>query len=99
LKVTPNHVAAIFSYTYQTDYNWHSIGILNYPGSGKSFGTGFISGSTQTFRSYTFSMPIQFGNEVRLLPEPSSHSALAAGVVLLGLIGAFGAGANRVRRL
>ena len=99
LSVTSNQVAAIFTYTYQTDYNWQSTGILNYPAVGKTYGTGYISGTTTTFRSYSFSIPFQFGNEVRLLPEPSSHSALAAGAILLGLIGAFSARAHRVCRL
>jgi hypothetical protein len=99
LSVTPNQVAAIFTDTYQTRYNWHSTGILNYPATGKAYGTGHISGTTLTFGSYSFSMPFQFGNEVRLLPEPSSHSALAAGAMLLGLMGAFSARAHRARRL
>jgi hypothetical protein len=99
LSVTPNQVVASFTYTYQTDYNWHSTGILNHPATGKTYGTGNITGTTTTFRSYTFSMPFQFGNEVRLLPEPASRSALAAGVVVLGLIGAFGARAHRACQL
>jgi hypothetical protein len=99
LSVTPNQAIASFTYTYQDTYNWHSLGILNYPASGKSFGTGHISGTTTTFGSYSFSIPFQFGNEVRLLPEPSSRSALAAGVALVGLIGAFGARAHRASRL
>lgn len=99
LSVTPNQAIASFTYTYQTNYNWHSTGILNYPATGKTYGTGHITGTTLTLGTYTFSIPFQFGNEVRLLPEPSSRSALAAGVVLLGLIGAFGARAHRARRL
>ncbi len=98
LRVTPNQAIASFTYTYQTDYNWHSIGILNHPASGKAYGTGHITGITTTFGSYSFSIPFQFGNEVRLLPEPSSRSALAAGVALLGLTGAFGARAHRASR-
>jgi hypothetical protein len=98
LNVTPNGVVASFTYTYQTDYNWETLAILNYPATGKTHGTGQITGTTTTFRSYSFSMPFQFGNEVRLLPEPSSRSALAAGVALLGLIGAFGARAHRACR-
>jgi hypothetical protein len=99
LRVTPDQAIASFTYTYQADYNWHSTGILNYPATGKTFGTGHITGTTTTFGSYSFSIPFQFGNEVRLLPEPSSRSALAAGVVILGLIGAFGARAHGSRRL
>ncbi len=64
---------------------------MNYPATGKTYGTGHITGTTLTSGTFTFSIPFQFGNEVRLLPEPSSRSALAAGVVLLGLMGAFGA--------
>jgi hypothetical protein len=102
LSVTPNQAVAEFTFTYQDTFNWHSTGILNYPATGKTYGTGHITGTTVTFppsSAYTFSIPFQFGNEVRLLPEPSSRSALAAGVVLLGLIGASGARAHRVRRL
>jgi hypothetical protein len=101
LSVTPNRAIASFTYTYQDTYNWHSTGILNYPATGKTYGTGHITGTTLTFPSspYTFSMPFQFGNEVRLLPEPSSRSSLAAGVVLLGLIGTFGARVHRACRL
>jgi hypothetical protein len=101
LSVTPNQAVASFTYTYQDTYNWHTTGILNYPATGKTYGTGQITGTTLTFPSspYTFSMPFQFGNEVRLLPEPSSRSALAAGVVLLGLIGALGARAQKTCRL
>jgi hypothetical protein len=99
LSVTPNQMIASFTYTYQDTYNWHSTGILNHPATGKTYGTGHLTGTTVTFGSYSFSMPFQFGNEVRLLPEPSSQSALAAGVVLLGLIGAFGARAQRACRL
>ena len=99
LSVTPNKMIASFTYTYQDTYNWHSTGILNHPATGKTYGTGHLTGTTLTFGSYSFSMPFQFGNEVRLLPEPSSRSALAAGVVLLGLIGALGARAHRPCRL
>jgi hypothetical protein len=99
LSVTPNQAIASFTYTYQTAYNWHSTGILNYPATGKTYGTGHITGTTLTLGTYSFSMPFQFGNEVRLLPEPSSRSALAAGVVLLGVIGAFGTRAHRALRL
>ena len=99
LSVTPNQAVASFTYTYKTEYNWETLGILNYPATGKAYGTGHISGTTLTFGSYNFSMPFQFGNEVRLLPEPSSHSALAAGAMLLGLIGAFSARAHRACRL
>jgi hypothetical protein len=101
LNVTANQAIASFTHTYQDTYNWHTTGILNYPATGKTYGTGQITGTTVTFPSspYTFSMPFQFGNEVRLLPEPSSRSALAAGVVLLGLIGALGARAHGARRL
>ena len=101
LSVTANQVVASFTYTYQDTYNWHTTGILNHPATGKTYGTGHITGTTLTFPSspYTFSMPFQFGNEVRLLPEPSSLSALAAGVVLLGLVGALGARAHGARRL
>ncbi len=97
LSVTPNQAVASFTYTYQTDYNWHSTGILNHPATGKTYGTGHITGTTLTFGTFTFSMPFQFGNEVRLLPEPSSRSALAAGGVLLGLMGALGARVARAR--
>jgi hypothetical protein len=99
LSVTPNQAVASFTYTYQTNYNWHTTGILNYPATGKTYGTGQITGTTLTLGTYSFSMPFQFGNEVRLLPEPSSLSALATGVVLLGLIGALGARAHRAFRL
>jgi hypothetical protein len=101
LNVTANQAIASFTYTYQDTYDWHTTGILNYPATGKTYGTGHITGTTVTFPSspYTFSMPFQFGKEVRLLPEPSSRSALAAGVVLLGLIGALGARAHRAFRL
>jgi hypothetical protein len=99
LSVTPNKMIASFTYTYQDTYNWHSTGILNHPATGKTYGTGHLTGTTVSFGSYSFSMPFQFGNEVRLLPEPSPRSALAAGVVLLGLIGAFGARAQRACRL
>jgi hypothetical protein len=99
LSVTPNQMIASFTYTYQDTYNWHSTGILNYPATGKAYGTGHLTGTTTTFGSYSFSIPFQFGNEVRLLPEPSSQGALAAGVVLLGLIGAIGARAQRACRL
>jgi hypothetical protein len=99
LSVTPNQAVASFTYTYQDTYRWHSTGILNYPATGKTYGTGHISGTTTTFGSYSFSMPFQFGNEVRLLPEPASRSALAAGVLLLGLIGALGARAHTAFRL
>jgi hypothetical protein len=99
LSVAPNQAIASFTYTYQTAYNWHSTGILNYPATGKTYGTGHITGTTLTLGTYSFSMPFQFGNEVRLLPEPPSRSALAAGVVLLGVIGAFGARAHRAFRL
>jgi hypothetical protein len=99
LSVTPNQAIASFTYTYQTAYNWQSIGILNYPATGKTYGTGHITGTTLTLGTYSFSMPFQFGNEVRLLPEPSSRSALAAGVVLLGVIGAFGTRVHRAFQL
>jgi hypothetical protein len=101
LSVTANQAVASFTYTFQDTYNWHTTGILNYPATGKTYGTGQITGETLTFplSPYTFSIPFQFGNEVRRLPEPSSRSALAAGVVLLGLIGSFGARARRARRL
>jgi hypothetical protein len=98
LSVTPSQVAAIFTATYRTAYSWHTTGILNYPATGKTYGTGHITGTTLTYGTFTFSIPFQFGNEVRLLPEPSAPSALAAGVVLLGLIGAFGARARSARR-
>jgi len=97
LSVTPSQVAALFTYTYQNIYSWHTTGILNYPATGKTYGTGHITGTTLTFGTFTISIPFQFGNEVRLLPEPSSQSALAAGAVLLVLIGAFGARARRAR--
>jgi hypothetical protein len=97
LSVTPNQAVASYSYTYQTTYNWQTTGILNHPATGKTYGTGHITGTTLTFGTFTFSIPFQFGNEVRLLPEPSSRSALAARGGLLGLIGAFGARARRAR--
>ena len=97
LSVTPNQAVASFTYTYQTVYSWQTTGILNYPATGKTYGTGHITGTTLTVGTFTFSIPFQFGNEVRLLPEPSSHSALTAGVVLLGLMGAFGARVARPR--
>ena len=102
LSVTANQAVASFTYTFQDTYNWHTTGILNYPATGKTYGTGQITGTTLSFppsSASTFSIPFQFGNEVRRLPEPSSRSALAAGVVLLGLIGSFGARARRARRL
>jgi hypothetical protein len=97
LSVTPNQAIASFTYTYQNIYAWHTTGILNYPATGKTYGTGHITGTTLTFGTFTISIPFQFGNEVRLLPEPTSQSAFIAGSVLLGLIGACSARAHRAR--
>jgi len=105
LNVTASIVGALFTYMYYNSlngYQYQTTGKLNYPVSavmGTSPGIGQITGFTTTFAGafFVFSMPIEFGNEIRLLPEPSFNTGLAAGALLLGLIGTFSARARSAR--